>query len=187
MWCFQLFMLSLFIPNENISDCGVYTFTLLAVVLSCLSWTWHHHHQSKAENSFPKAPYLDNSVLESANERNLWGVEGGHEMEAIILRSLWWWTWDSHIQFFPKFSDMVASTARPGSTEVATCPEVATSKYLSLGSHFTVARCSQPLGRVHRLCLFHPFHGFEIKWIIDVSLIPCLPLSFLHFPSSSLM
>lgn len=180
-------MLSLFIPNENISDCGVYTFTLLAVVLSCLSWTWHHHHQSKAENSFPKAPYLDNSVLESVNERNLWGVEGGHEMEAIILRSLWWWTWDSHIQFFAKFSDMVASTARPGSTEVATCPEVATSKYLSLGSHFTVARCSQPLGRVHRLCLFHPFHGFEIKWIIDVSLIPCLPLSFLHFPSSSLM
>lgn len=166
-------------------------YTPLAIVLSCLSWSWHHSHQGKPGNPFPWSPSLDNSRLELANERNLRDVEDGPEVVEAIILSLWQRTCESHTQLLPKFSDMVASTDRPMAIEMAACPEAATSRYCSMGSPFTVARSMQLLGpsassgfsllsralRLNGLWMFH---------LLAVHLTLCLPLSSLYFLSSFL-
>lgn len=82
-------MFSLFIPNENTSECGIYILHTVGshAQLFVMNLT-HHHHQSKAEYSVPKSRSFYGARLEFVKERNLWDVEGRHEAQAIILRSL---------------------------------------------------------------------------------------------------
>ena len=127
MWCFQLPMLCLFIPNANIQTTAFTLYTQLAVMLSCLLWIWNHQTQSKAENSFHKS--LSVVGLKLVSEINLRcrrrTLNRSHYSQEFIMMNMWW----SHT-VLSKIQYMVGSTERPVSMEIAACPQAAPPRYL---------------------------------------------------------